>query len=365
MGLGNHAPRMSAALVLLGSLSATPAFAQTTLTVQLGGPVDPTTNNLTDISPISFGSTGDYVARITAAGTAGAKATAVTLTVPPPAVVAAGKGIPTASDPPTIVTVSGGTGCTTADATGTMTCTLADIPTGTSLDVPFSVNLPVPTLPSTDSAGKPTEVIPSDPSFCPSEAANAFLGPLTATVAATGATVTQAPAAATSVNMYADLSADLSGPQNANQGQTVTYTATVTNNGPCTAINVFVDTTVSAGLVFQSGQGACTTDDQCSLGDMIPGQSASYTKTYKVDTLRSNLTSSNNPNGIDVHSGDSSDPTAIIAGTDDPDTSNNAPGTTTFVQSSTGGCSSTGTAAPWVAAVLALLAVAIRRRRRA
>jgi uncharacterized repeat protein (TIGR01451 family)/MYXO-CTERM domain-containing protein len=359
MGLGNQAPRMvSAAFVLLSSLSAAPALAQTTLTVQLGAPPNPGTTDLTAISAISFGGSGDYVARLKVAGTAGDTATDVTLTVAPPAVIATGHGIPTAATKPEFVTVSStSTGCDTNKDTGAMTCTLGTIATGDSVDVPFSVNLPVPTKLVAGS-----EAIPSDPSDCPSEEANQFLGQLTTTVTATGATVTQAPVADTKVKKYADLSADLSGPATANVGQTVTYTAKITNNGPCTSINVFVDTLVSSGLIFASGDGACTTDDQCSLGDFAPGQSASFTKTYKVDTLRNNLTSTNNPNNITVHSGDSSDPTAIVAGTDDPDSSNDSPSTTTFVQTSTGGCSSAGSATPWVIAVLALVGLAARRR---
>jgi uncharacterized protein (TIGR03382 family) len=95
---------------------------------------------------------------------------------------------------------------------------------------------------------------------------------------------------------------------------------------------------------------------------MNPGASASFTKTYKVDTLRNNLITSNNPNNITVHSGDASDPTAIIPGTDDPNSGNDSPATNTLVQSGgAGGCSSAGSAAPWVLA-LALLAMARRRR---
>lgn len=365
MGLGSHASRIAlAGTVLLGSLSAMPAVAQVTLTVTLGGPADTSSTAsplpLTDISAISFGSSGDYVARIDAAGAAGSSATNVTVTVAPPAVVATGHGIPTASTPPGIVTVTGGTNCTTSDSTGTMTCTIAKISAGDVVDVPFKVNLPVPT--KLDANGK--EAIPSDLADCPDEAANAFLGQLTVGVAGTSATVTPAPPADTKVSKYADLVAALDGPASATQGQTVTYTATVTNDGPCPAINVFVDTTVGSGLLLQSGAGACTTDAQCSLGDMAPGQSTSFTKTYHVDTLRNNLTSTNNPNNITVHSGDSSDPTNVIAGTDDPDTSNNSPATTTFVQTGAGGgCSSAGSAVPWATAVLGLLALSIRRRR--
>jgi uncharacterized repeat protein (TIGR01451 family)/MYXO-CTERM domain-containing protein len=352
MGLGKHAPRiLSVGIVLLGSLSATPAFSQA-LTVTLGGPVDlsstATPLPLTAISPITFGSTGDYIVRIQNAAT-GAAATGVTVTVPPPAITTPITGIPTAGSPSSIITVSGGTGCDTVAATGTMTCTVGSIAVGETVDVPFSVNLPVPTV--LDAGGN--EVIPSDPSACPTDTAGAHLGPVTATVAAaTPATVAQAPSAPTTVSKYADLSATLDGPATANQGQTVTYNATVTNNGPCPSENVLVDTAVGSGLLLQSGSGACTTDDECSLGTMNPGDSLSFTKTYKVDTLRNNLSTSNNPNDL-----------TIAADTDDPDSSNNAPGTTTQVQKGGGGgCSSAGSAAPWVMAVFALLAIALRRR---
>lgn len=360
MGLGNHASRIAlAGTVLLGSLSARPAFSQT-LTVTLGGPVDTSSSAgpplpLLDISPITFGSTGDYVARISN-GATGTAATSVTLTVPPPAIVNTSLGIGALS-------VSGGADCTTDDATGVMTCTIASIPVGGVVDEAFSVSVPVPEDPS-------TKAIPTDPTFCPSDtttqATTPILGPVTPTVTVSTGTVTQATPAPTAVSPYADLVATLDGPANASQGQTVTYTATITNNGPCPSINVFVDTTVGSGLLFQSGTGVCTSDDQCSLGDMTPGQSVSFTKTYKVDELRNNLTSTNDPNNITVHSGDSSDPTAVIPGTDDPDSSNDSPATTTFVQTGAGGgCSSAGSAAPWAVAVLGLLALSLRRRRAA
>ncbi len=354
MGLGIHASRtLLAGSVLLGSLSAAPAFSQT-LTVKLGGPVNTSSTAspplLGDVSPISFGSTGEYVARIENAAT-GTAATGVKLTVNPPAIFNAGLGIGALS-------VSGGTGCTT-DAAGAMTCDVPAIPVGASADVPFSVALPVPKV--ADASG--AKVIPSDAAFCPSEVAGAVLGPVTPTVTVTAGTVTQAPPAPTTVSKYADLSADLQGPPSASQGQVVTFDATITNNGPCPSVNVLVDTTVGSGLVFQSATGACTSDDTCSLGTMAPGQTASFTKTYRVATLQSSLTTSNNPNNITVHSGDSSDPTNVIPGTDDPDSSNDSPATTTLVQSSTGGCSSGGSAVPWVTAVLALLGLALRRRR--
>ena len=65
-------------------------------------------------------------------------------------------------------------------------------------------------------------------------------------------------------------------------GQNVTYTITVTNNGPHTASTVAVADPTPANLTFVSNSGACTTAFPCSLGSIANGASASITATYST-----------------------------------------------------------------------------------
>ncbi|NJP30992.1 COG1361 S-layer family protein [Micromonospora thermarum] len=59
-------------------------------------------------------------------------------------------------------------------------------------------------------------------------------------------------------------------------GQPLTYTVTVTNDGPNTASSVTVTDTLPAGVAFQSSTPACTNAAgtlTCDLGELLPGQS--------------------------------------------------------------------------------------------
>jgi len=86
----------------------------------------------------------------------------------------------------------------------------------------------------------------------------------------------------TPVTASADLSIVKSGPASYNPGSNVTYTITVTNNGPLSAANVFVTDPTPAGLGFVSNSGACTGNYPCALGAMTAGQSKVITTVFSV-----------------------------------------------------------------------------------
>ncbi|MFK7916504.1 MAG: hypothetical protein AB8G14_00385 [Ilumatobacter sp.] len=68
-------------------------------------------------------------------------------------------------------------------------------------------------------------------------------------------------------------------------GQDVTYTITVTNNGPSTAVGVQIDDLLPVGLdpvSVESSQGDCT-DVPCELGDLADGATATVTIVATVD----------------------------------------------------------------------------------
>jgi len=86
----------------------------------------------------------------------------------------------------------------------------------------------------------------------------------------------------TPVTASADLSINKSGPSSFTPGQNVTYTITVTNNGPLGAANVFVTDPTPSGLSFVSNSGACTTPFPCALNTLASGQTATITTTFSV-----------------------------------------------------------------------------------
>jgi uncharacterized repeat protein (TIGR01451 family) len=89
-------------------------------------------------------------------------------------------------------------------------------------------------------------------------------------------------------------------------GTTVTYTITVSNTGPSTAVNVVATDTLPAGVTLVSTNG-CAEDPtgipSCSLGNILPGNSAQYTVSVTID----NGTAGTITNTVSVSS-DTSDP---------------------------------------------------------
>jgi len=91
----------------------------------------------------------------------------------------------------------------------------------------------------------------------------------------------------TPVTASADLSIVKSGPASYNPGSNVTYTITVTNNGPLSAANVFVTDPTPAGLGFVGNSGACTGNYPCALGTMTAGQVKTITTVFSVPANQS------------------------------------------------------------------------------
>lgn len=76
-------------------------------------------------------------------------------------------------------------------------------------------------------------------------------------------------------------------PASVTQGQNVTYTMGVTNNGPNPATGVTVTDTLPAGATMVSASAGCTgtTTVTCALGDMANGASSTATITARMDQV--------------------------------------------------------------------------------
>jgi uncharacterized repeat protein (TIGR01451 family)/uncharacterized protein (TIGR03382 family) len=338
MRLSKCAPRMLAAsAVLCGVWAAEPALAQSSAALTVSSFAPP--------AAISVGKTGEYTATINNAGPSTARGVTAKMTAPAGLDVTAVDAACTTTDPAAIP----------AAGAPVVTCTLADIPDGGKAAVTFTVSIPLP------------NPLPTDPSACPS----APVPDATVAVSATNAaTVTRnasldavtaddppvpAPGDLPVVNPYADLGIDVQGPPTAKVGDVVTYAVIVTNNGPCTAQNVVVDNSgAAAGLIFQSGEGTCTdTSATCKLGNLLAGSPpVTFKSTFKVDSLPSNLQSTNNPY-----------PVAVSSDTDDPNPDNDSSTARALTQTSSSGCSSGGPAGLATVALFLVSGLAIRRRR--
>ena len=86
----------------------------------------------------------------------------------------------------------------------------------------------------------------------------------------------------TPVTAQADVQVVKTGPATTTVGSNVSYTVTVTNNGPLAAANVFVNDATPAGLTFVSNSGACSGPYPCALGTLNAAQSVTITTTYNV-----------------------------------------------------------------------------------
>ncbi|MBO9534382.1 MAG: DUF11 domain-containing protein [Solirubrobacteraceae bacterium] len=182
--------------------------------------------------------------------------------------------IPAGLTPSGAPTITGGT-CSYAGQN--LTCTLASLPNGGTRTV---------TVPTTVAAG----------------AAGASLSN-TATIAATEfdptpANNTSAPAL-TTIRGVAELSVTKTvGQANANVGDTLTYTVTVSNAGPQAATTATLVDTLPAGttrLGVTPSQGTCAAGNpiNCSLGTIASGASATVAITARADLSAANSTVTN------------------------------------------------------------------------
>ncbi len=123
-----------------------------------------------------------------------------------------------------------------------------------------------------------------------------------------------------------DISLSMSSPSSVNAGSFVTFTMTISNNGPGSAANIMLADTLPAPLIsFTTTQGACSsvgTSFSCTLGGMTAGHSA----TVKVTVAAGSTAITNNATAT------LSDPVVT-----DTNTANNTAHSTTNINSNTGG----------------------------
>ena len=77
-------------------------------------------------------------------------------------------------------------------------------------------------------------------------------------------------------------------PQAVLAGSIITYTLTVTNNGPAVASACPVADPTPANLTFLGNAGACTTAFPCALGSLAVGEVRVITATYQVGVVPNN-----------------------------------------------------------------------------
>ena len=146
-----------------------------------------------------------------------------------------------------------------------------------------------------------------------------------------------------------DVAIRVSGPSSAHTGSNLTYSVTVTNNGPSTAPDVQVFGTLPAGLTFASNTGDCT-DSPCSLGPVPAGGSKTFTATYSVPASYP----SRDPIQVTLNA---------AAPLPDPVLANNvATVSTPLAGGSSGGCNTTALPGGPIAFVALLSLAALRRR---
>ncbi len=115
----------------------------------------------------------------------------------------------------------------------------------------------------------------------PSSATGSVSNTATSTLATDTTPGNNSSTAINAVTTKADLSVTKTGPASANPGANVTYTITVTNNGPSDAANVSLADPAPSRLTFVSATGACTSFP-CTIGTMTAGQVKTTQATYTV-----------------------------------------------------------------------------------
>ncbi len=129
-------------------------------------------------------------------------------------------------------------------------------------------------------------------------------------------------AAALYVAPFADLKAELTGPATGSENGSTTFVAKVTNLGPCVAENVVFAPSFDSKLAFSNVTGDCTGsydeafptndvtgNDECALGNLLVGESKTFTSTNTIGTFPKDLASTMLEASVTVY-GDTVDPNA-------------------------------------------------------
>ena len=309
MRLLKYIPTACAAVLLLATLAAAPAFGQssmlTTPTVTLSGG-----------GIIDFGSTGYFQIRVTVPATTGdAHNVMLNGTFTP------GNSSPTAR-------LSGfasggnGAGCVHPDPTNasnpnSFQCALGNILAGTAVTAANVQRRVVITQPSP----------PARPSSCPD---TEHVGDLTVTASAANATSITVMKVGHDTEDFADLDVQISGvPAHVNTGDTIHTQVTIHNFGPCPVEHVCASQANGSALLFQNNTGACNQpygacnlagvatlphfdptkecgfpqavnpDDQIP-GFLLPGQQFVFTSTYVVGDLPGSVSNAAVPQEVDI-----------------------------------------------------------------
>ncbi len=123
--------------------------------------------------------------------------------------------------------------------------------------------------------------------------------------------------ATTTIEAEADLGVTKTGPGTATAGgMPVTYTLTVTNNGPSDAETVSLDDPTPAGFTFASATAPCAGGFPCALGTMVPSDVISVDVTFDIDPATT---------------GDVTNTATVSSPTVDPNAANDSASVTTTV----------------------------------